>query len=833
MQASFVTLMLTGGYAPCLPCWPITEIKLQGKIDGFETDDLVVFAENPSNKEQWKLLGQVKRSIAITKGSALFREVIQAAWNDFNNPKIFTRGKDVIALISGPLSATDARNVQWLLDQAKHTKDVHEFFRNVQQKKFSPPKSNEKLAAFHHHLEAANGGNEVTREQLYDFLNHFHLLSYDLGNESGIALSLLHSHVSQFQPQYPQRLWSQIVDIVQAWNQDAGTITPSNLPEDLLKAFERKAVVEMPKELEASQEKPVTDWSQHPDAAYLTLAVLIGAWNEQNQSDLHALAQVLGISYDEWLGKARELLHRPGSPLTLKNGVWSVVNRTELLHSLGSRILDQDLDAYKALAISILKEPDPAFDLPAEERYAASVYGKVPKYSRTLRKGIAEGLAILGTIPEACSNCSQGKAKTTCLSAVDEILTNADWILWGSLDGLLPALAEAAPRSFLDSVESALRSTPCPFDELFAQEGDGITGGNYLTGLLWALEALAWDDQYLVRICVVLGELASHDPGGRWANRPFNSLVTILLPWLPQTLASVDKRHVAVRTLLREWSEIGWDLIIRLLPNQHQTSFGSHKPSWRKTIPNDWEKGVTQQDYWQQISIYAELTVNSAGYDVARLAALIDRCNSLPQPEFDRLIDVLASQTVSELPEERRLLLWNRLTKFARNHRQYPDAKWALEEDLIVKLEKVADKLTPTDPFAVNQHLFSGNDSDLYDKNGDWEKQRRTLDIRREKAVAEIYRQSSIEGIIRFAESVNSPNQVGLALGVVNDDAIEQTLLPKFLDISDNKHKELVSGFVWQRHREFGWAWCDNIDRSNWTPAQIGQFLANLPSKKK
>jgi hypothetical protein len=25
IQASFVVLMLTGGYAPCLPCWPICE----------------------------------------------------------------------------------------------------------------------------------------------------------------------------------------------------------------------------------------------------------------------------------------------------------------------------------------------------------------------------------------------------------------------------------------------------------------------------------------------------------------------------------------------------------------------------------------------------------------------------------------------------------------------------------------------------------------------------------------------------------------------------------------------------------------------------------------
>ncbi|WP_417169734.1 hypothetical protein, partial [Victivallis sp.] len=70
VQASFVTLMLSGGYAPCLPCWPITKVKLQGKIDGFDTDDLIVYVDNA--KEQRKLLGQVKHSIAITEASALF-----------------------------------------------------------------------------------------------------------------------------------------------------------------------------------------------------------------------------------------------------------------------------------------------------------------------------------------------------------------------------------------------------------------------------------------------------------------------------------------------------------------------------------------------------------------------------------------------------------------------------------------------------------------------------------------------------------------------------------------------------------------------------------------
>lgn len=832
VQASFVALMLTGGYAPCLPCWPIAEIKLQNKIDGYDTDDLIVFVENPDNKERRRLLGQVKHSIAIIQRSPLFGEVMQAAWNDFNNPKVFAKGKDIIALITGPLSATDEHNVQWLLNQARHTKNVDEFFRNVEQANFSPPKSNEKLQVIQHHLNAANGGNEVSREELYNFLNHFHLLGYDLGNEFGVVLSLLHSHISQFQQRYPQWVWSRVVDIVQTWNQDAGTITPGKLPEDLLEAFKQIAVTEMPKEFMASQEIPKTDWAQHPDATYLALAVLIGAWNEKRKRDIEAITQLFGIGYDAWLQKAREILHRPDSPLSLKNGIWKVVNRADLWNLLGSRILDQNLDTFKSLAVTVLKEPDPALELPVDERYAASIHDKVLECSQVLRKGIAEGLAILGSQPDACSNCSQGKAETTCVLVIREILTDADWVLWGSLNSLLPILAEAAPGEFLDAVEKALRLTPCPFDELFAQEGNGIFGGNYLTGLLWALEGLAWDEQYLVRVCVALGELANHDPGGQWANRPSNSLTTILLPWLPQTLASVDKRKVAVRTLLNEWPDIAWNLIIQLLPGQHQTSSGSHKPNWRKTIPDDWGKGVTHQEYWQQASFYAELAVGAAGYDTARLSELIDHFDNLPKPAFDPLVEVLASQPISELPEDQRLLLWDRLTKFTNKQRRFSDAKWALPDELITPIENVAEQLAPTNPFNLYQHLFTGRDFDLYEEKGDWEEQRKRLDARRETAISEIFQQNGVEGVIRFAEAVVSPDQVGHALGVIADTVIEKALLPHFLDTADNKHKALVSGFIWKRYHINSWEWCDNIDKSGWTLKQIGHFLACLPFTK-
>ena len=829
VQASFVALMLTGGYAPCLPCWPINEIKLQGKIDGFDTDDLIVFVENSETRQKRKLLGQVKHSVAVTNRNAQFGEFIQAAWNDFNNPKLFSKGKDIIALITGPLSATDEHNVQWLLSQARHTKSVDEFLRRVKRAIFSPPRSSEKLAVIKRHLVAANSGVEVSNDDLYHFLNHFNLLSYDLGKEVGVVLSLIHSHIAQFQQQYPHWVWPRIVDIVQSWNQDAGTIVREKLPEDLTDAFKQKVIKEAPTDLGSALAPAKTDWMHHPDASYLALANLVGAWHEANESDIKVITQMLGITYDAWLQKAREILQHPNSPLTLKNGNWRVSDRFELLNLLGSRIHGQNLDIFETLAVKVLKESDPAFELPSEERYAAGIHGKELDHSHVLRKGIAEGLAILGSQPGACSNCSQGKSEATCLRVVREIFTAADWVIWGSLDGLLPTLAEAAPGKFLDMVEEALRQNPSPFDELFAQEGNGITGRTYLSGLLWALEGLAWDEQYLVRICVILGELASHDPGGQWANRPSNSLATILLPWLPQTLASVKKRKVAVQTLVKEWPNIGWKLLIRLLPGQRQTSSGSHKPIWRNPIPNDREKGVSPEEYWEQVSFYAELAVCEAEHDTEKLSELIDRFDNLPKPAFNQLLEVLSSPEISCLREKDRLLIWDHLAKFTNRHRRVADAKSALPDEAIARIENIADTLAPSDPFNLHQHLFSNRDFELYDEHGSWEEKRKKLDEKRVAAVEEILKAGGIERAIRFAESVRSPHQVGHALGEIPDPMIDQIFLPNFLDPTNNKHSALVSAFIWRRRYNHGWEWCDSIDKSAWDINQTAYFLACLP----
>ena len=535
------------------------------------------------------------------------------------------------------------------------------------------------------------------------------------------------------------------------------------------------------------------------------------------------------MDFNSWVATLRDALQVDNVSLSLNSGHWEVADRKSLLYSMSTRIFDSHLNQIKECAVEVLSEIDPQFELPTEERYAASIHGKVMKYSTDLRQGLAETLAILGTYGNILKNCSPHKSDNIAILSLREIFKDADWRLWGSLNDLLPTLSEASPSEFLNTVEHSLRQTPCPFDELFAQEGNGISGRNYMTGLLWALEGLAWSEEHLVRVALILAELASRDPGGKWANRPANSLTTILLPWFPQTLASIDKRIAAMKAVKSDFPDTAWKVLISLLPNQHQTSSGAHKPSWRSVVPEDWKPEVSNKDYWEQVASYAELAVHMACEDLDKLKEIVSNLDNLPPSSFDAILEYLSSAAIVELPENQRLPIWTKLTDFASKHRKFAEAKWALNSETVSKIEVTANKLSPVSLEGLYRRLFSNRDYDLYEENGNWEEQRKKLDEKRKQGINEIFSAKGLLGVITFVDSVDSPNQVGWALGQIAPNDIDTILLPDYLSIENIKYQQFVSSFVWSRYHLIGWKWVDSLDRSSWTLSQSCQFLVFLP----
>lgn len=532
---------------------------------------------------------------------------------------------------------------------------------------------------------------------------------------------------------------------------------------------------------------------------------------------------------DAWLAELREILQHPTSPITLRNGIWQVSERTKLWDAMGSRIFDEDLDNISECAVEVLREKDPKFELDADQRFAASVYGKVFKYSHPLRKGLAETLALLGNRSSPLTNCSLHKAENTALVTVRKVFRDADWVLWGSLGELLPVLAEAAPEEFMDAVEGALKHTPGPLDELFVQEGPSLMGGNYVTGLLWALETLAWEEIHLVRVGIILGRLAGRDPGGAWANRPINSLATILLPWMPQTRGSVEKRIATVQTLQKEVPNVAWKILLTLLPNQTQSSIPTRKPIWRDTIPVDWQEAATHAEYWEQVSSYANLAVEMAVDNLDRLEDLIDQLHNLPVPAFERILEHLSSDAILNKPEEQLIGIWNALSHFVQTHRTFSDAEWALSAESVLKVEGIAAKLSPQNPIYRHRATFMWSDLNYESQNDDLQRQKERLEEIRVEAVKEILCYGGMDAIVRFVKSGSSSFEVADALATVAGREIDEFILPAMFEARGQEIEDFVRYYVSRRRYKKGWEWVDGLNRSDWPTSEIAQLLSYLP----
>jgi len=833
VQACFVALMLAGGYAPCLPLRPIRKIKLQGRHADYETDDVIIFAGSPNGSDQYKLLGQIRRSITLSAGNQDFGKVLSAAWRDYNNERVFAQGRDAIALITGPLSSSTINDVRELLDQARRHESPEEFLGNVEQAHFSSRAKREALSAFRTQLNAA-AGKELSDNELVGFLKHFHLLGYDLDVGSGMMHAILHSLVGRDSSGDASGLWARIVEEVMSANQSAGTLSRESLPDDLVAAFDTPQTRHMPADV-ARTVAPANPkrWDELEYAPDLVVASLLGGWADGSEADKAVISQLTKCRYEAWLKSMREIVQLADGPLHHHNRQWTVRKRTELWTATGHRIFDEDLDLFSKCATHVLSEPDPRFELDQDKRHAAAIFGRVFDHSRPLRNGLAETLALLGTRPEPLTHCSTGKPEATAVLTVRSILQGADWVRWGSLNHVLPSLAEAAPDTFLEAVDRALTADPCPYDRLFAEEGNGMFGRNYMTGLLWALEGIAWEEGYLVRAVVALGGLAERDPGGSWANRPMNSLVTILLPWMPQTMAPIEKREVAVRTLIHECPDIAWRLLLTLLPERTGASMGSHKPKWRDVIPPDWPESVTPQDYWRQVSTYADLAIDIALTDASRCMDLVRHLGNVPEPAFGKLLTHIQSGAFAgQASREQQTRAWEVLTELVRKHRRFPDADWAMPEQDISRVEATAQVIKPADPRALYRRLFQNRTMELYDNDDDWEVQERKLAERRKRAVESVLNAHGVEGLMQFADDVESAGQLGVALGALRNRDVEARILPGMLITEDQRHEELARGYVRGVFHDSGWSGIESLDMTSWRKADIGRLLAHLPFEK-
>jgi hypothetical protein len=276
------------------------------------------------------------------------------------------------------------------------------------------------------------------------------------------------------------------------------------------------------------------------------------------------------------------------------------------------------------------------------------------------------------------------------------------------------------------------------------------------TGVLWALETLAWDPVYFRRAVLVLARLTAIDPGGRQGNRPFHSLAEIFVLWNPNTNASSAQRLGALDEISRTCPDVGWALVLTLLPTLHGTSSPTAKPKLREAGAAD-RPPVTYRELWNNEAAVSQRAIKLAGHDPNRWIELVIRISRFTPKERVQAIAAL-DETLAPLNEEERKGLWAKLRDEVGRHEHFKDAAWALPEEELAPLRAITEKYAPADPIANLVMMF---DREEFDETLDRERGIQ----RRSAAVKQLYADGGADAVLRLVSEVRVPYAIAEAAG--------------------------------------------------------------------
>jgi hypothetical protein len=554
-------------------------------------------------------------------------------------------------------------------------------------------------------------------------------------------------------------------------------------------------------------------WAQPPNSNLLAPLMLVGSWLQQNDADIRVVGDVTQRPWDEVERELVAWVHSEDPPWRVIAGNWYLTDPSDAWELLHSRLIASDIERWQREVIMVLSERDPALQLPPAERHLAGFRDVHRQWSAELRRGLAEGLALLGTAgatPLPGGTIASDRAR----SIVAELLSGEDPCeLWESLGDVLPRLAEAAPQEFLDALAAGLAGDHPPLRCLF-REPDGPAGMGPWSphiAVVAALETVSWSGRYLERAAGLLARLEEIDPGGRSGNRPADSLRRIFLPWLPRTSASLQDRTAALDSLDQGYPEIAWTLRLGLLPSVHGFTHTTHRPRFRVEWIPDYE-GAPRAEWEAAVIGLVEDAVASARALPSRWADIIPRVQNLTANERYRVFDALAKLDPDELDADDRLGVWQALTEAAARHGQHRTARWALPEEDIGRLTKLAERFDPVDDLRRYALLFTWR-VDLPGVNPlDHEQRERRLGELRDEAALNAWRAGGLDALVQLARIADEPFLIGRHAAAILG-AVADPQLAALLHMQGTACERMSAGWVSERYVQDGWPWTEALTR--------------------
>ena len=499
-------------------------------------------------------------------------------------------------------------------------------------------------------------------------------------------------------------------------------------------------------------------WAADLDIARSLIPVaLVGAWHKESKADCEILSILANGEYADVEETIARLLELDDCPVWSVSQYRGVASKVDALFAVSRSFTAESIDEFLELAECVLSESDPAVDLPEDERWMAGIYDKVREHSKALRDGICETLVLLAVHGDHLFQNRLGiNIEVRVSSLIRRLLTplTLDKLLSHEHD--LRSYAEAAPDEVLKLIETDLQQQEPVIQGLLKPAGTSVFDRPTRTGLLWALESLAWNPSNLARLTCILAQLSQTKIDDNWGNQPIASLAAIYRSWRPQTAAPLDDRSKGLEMLADKFPDIGWEICIAQLDRRLQIGLPSHRPRWRADASGAGEVvTMRERDEFERAAL--DLALKWPEHDSQKLGDLIERLQVMHDDEEAAVWDSVDRWSNAETDDAAKARLRDRIRSFALTKlgrlRHLKDATIAMAR-------QAYEKLAPGDLVICHAWLFAKEwvkvpvDETSQENEG-------SIGKLRADAMREIWTQLGFEGAMALLTHSDAPHVVG------------------------------------------------------------------------
>jgi len=533
-------------------------------------------------------------------------------------------------------------------------------------------------------------------------------------------------------------------------------------------------------------------WCSKVHARVLTGMLLAGAWKPSCEGDRRVLSALCAAPWEDIESATTTLLTCPDAPLRRHGDTVRLRSAKDAWVLLGRRLTDSVFEEYVRICTEHLAAPNPAYDLPVEERMYANLRGQVPPQSSALRLGLCNTLCWLSLHSGQITPVLVNRSPESMVKEVIIHLLSCDWRTWASLGTGLRSMAEADPDEFLDRVREAARGRRDELEPLFAQDSEpSIFGGCAHTDLLWAVETVAWNAQHFPAAAFLLCELCGLDHGGTYSNRPFASLASLFMPHTKMSTVTSADRNRVLQSLVRSDADTGWRLV-RAVADMFAHGgcvTDNCRPrflAWPLPPPF---AHYQQEEIRQYLGVVRDLYVELLDASPSRLAEIV----GIRDVRFIGL--TLAAEKIREhkealmaQPEPVRSL-----RKALREHYHFADNE---ESDTIDVVKHILEETEPADLAERHAWLFDMHPHlPGYGLDGWEEEQNEVVRLRTQAADDLITAGDIAEAARKIAQICDCPGTIGETLGQ-RDEWIEHVpFITEFERSTDGRQRRIAASF--------------------------------------